>query len=1102
MLLALFSSSPVFAATLNVGSSQAYTAIQDAIDAASSGDTINVAAGTYMECIDFSGKTLEIVGAGSTTTEIDGWAMCGNAVTVDSGEGSGTTLEGFSISNPYNRGVYVEDSSLELHDVVIYGCGQTTLSAGGGLHVHGGWVGVYDSTVYYNVAKYGGNVYVSGGGDVEIQDSTVSYGQAYYGAGVFVDYDSTDGGSWLSLDGNNVESNFAYYNGGGLYGDERSTISTTGNTWEKNGGYYTDGSAIYVTTYSTLTVEGDTFDTNWADYYAQGYHGGAIYACNYSDVTSTDNTFTGNTAYYGGAVAAYFYTEFSEEGSLYEDNTGEGDGGALYVNQAYSEVTVENAIFDDNRSNSGYGGAIFAYYYSDLTVDDSEFSDNQSSDYGGAITQIYYGDLDVDESVFEDNTSGRGGGIFFDPVDTCTYDASLTDSTFEGNVVDGHGGGAYLKNGNAVELLDNTFEDNESTDNGKSGGGLYLHSSCELEARRNWFCTNTADNGGGAWSYKTSVSSEWTNNVFVENEANDYGGGLGLSNNQVVSFTNNTLVGNSATKGAALYMTSAWGDILNNIFAYGPAGKAVHGASSNVNSNSTFAYNDFFDNDDGDVGGTLSFSTTSNGNTTDQPDFVDYTYDGDCGNDDLHLAHGSDLIDAGDPSITDVDGTTSDIGAYGGPDAPIEDHDGDGYDNTVDCDDTDASTYPGAPETCDGNDNDCDGSADEGLGTDWYADSDGDSYGDPGTTVEDCAQPSGYVSNDHDCDDSEATVYPFAPEYCDGLNNDCDAFTDENAVDASWWWADVDGDGFGDASDETGACDRPTGYVDNDDDCDDTNSSAHPGAAEIWYDGVDEACDGGSDYDQDGDGYDSDTYGGDDCDDTDADVHPGANDAWYDGVDSDCAGNSDYDKDGDGHDSDNHGGDDCKDGNPSIHPGALEVCDNLKDDDCDGAVDEGNTWFYDKDGDGYGDATKTVDACDVPDGFVDNGDDCEDCDASINPGQDEAWYDGVDQDCDGNDDDQDGDGFVVTEDCDDVDPAIHPDALDDSADGIDQNCNGLDGEDELCEDPYDTGACDHDGPGNGPHDKFGGNCSSAPADGAPLGLAALLLGLMVRRRRA
>ena len=83
------------------------------------------------------------------------------------------------------------------------------------------------------------------------------------------------------------------------------------------------------------------------------------------------------------------------------------------------------------------------------------------------------------------------------------------------------------------------------------------------------------------------------------------------------------------------------------------------------------------------------------------------------------------------------------------------------------------------------------------------------------------------------------------------------------------------------------------GYTHEDsdgDDCNDRNAYVHPGAEEIWYDGIDQDCDDGSDFDADLDGYDRSIYGGTDCDDTDASVYPGAKDPPEDGVDQDCDG--------------------------------------------------------------------------------------------------------------------------------------------------------------------------------------------------------------------
>ena len=119
-----------------------------------------------------------------------------------------------------------------------------------------------------------------------------------------------------------------------------------------------------------------------------------------------------------------------------------------------------------------------------------------------------------------------------------------------------------------------------------------------------------------------------------------------------------------------------------------------------------------------------------------------------------------------------------------------------GYTSSAgDCDDSNADIYPGAPELPgDGLDNDCDTLIDEGLLQTWYADSDGDSYGNPSDTTQSCLQPSGYVTDSSDCNDAENTVYPGAPELCDGLDNDCDALIDEGLLQT--WYADSDGDSY------------------------------------------------------------------------------------------------------------------------------------------------------------------------------------------------------------------------------------------------------------------------------------------------------------------
>ncbi|MBK9368909.1 MAG: hypothetical protein IPN01_21850 [Deltaproteobacteria bacterium] len=392
---------------------------------------------------------------------------------------------------------------------------------------------------------------------------------------------------------------------------------------------------------------------------------------------------------------------------------------------------------------------------------------------------------------------------------------------------------------------------------------------------------------------------------------------------------------------------------------------------------------------------------------------------------------------------------------------PVEvnqDEDGDGVEFEEDCDDLNAEVFPGAPELCDGLDNDCDGSVDDepSDAPAWHADADGDGYGDPNSAVVACEAPAGLIADNSDCDDATTTVNPAAAEVCDGLDNNCDGLADgEDAADAATWHNDDDGDGYGDLATAQRACEAPEGTIADATDCDDDDDDVNPGATERCATAEDDDCDGQVNED---DAPDATVWYGDadldgfgdaavttlacaqpsgavsdatDCDDRDFGVNPDAEEVC-DGLDNNCDGSTDgvdasdikiwyTDADTDGF------GDpasiqracdapkgavadstDCDDGDDDVNPDAAELCDGL-DNNCDGSTDGADAtdteiWYTDADKDGFGDATSIQRACDAPTGTVADDDDCDDGDDEINPDADELC-DGQDNDCDGSVDD-------------------------------------------------------------------------------------------------
>jgi predicted outer membrane repeat protein len=482
--------SPASATIIQVPS--AHATIQAGINAATPGDTVQVAPGTYTGAsnrnLDFNGKNILLrSSAGALTTIID----CQGAARgfrFHSGETALAVVQGFMIRNGNAGGDIGGGMSIENASPTVRNCVFTSNQA-----INGGHVAIMDASPLFSACLFGDGSAINGGGAVH-----------------------AEGASSPSFLNCALGQNTAPFGGGLHFGGSACSATLTGCTFTANSsvsygaGLWAHGSA--------LTMKRCTWSENTAK------RGAGLYCVEGASAALDSCSFTMNTA-------------------------GESGGGAFFDNPL--SVSVTHTDFTGNRAvtvaNQNRGGGLYCNGTDAFLMADCTFTNNTvvgtGNDGGGGGAFYRSGPpVDVVRCTFSGNSAGYGGGAVM-------YDARLQDCEFTDNTAVRQGGGLSATLQSA--LIRCTFTRNHAT----WGGGASAQGEDSLVVQECTFGDNTATSTGGAF-YRTGVWADITSSLFHGNSAGAGGAiyaaiALGPGETRI---SDCTMYDNSAGQGSALFI--------------------------------------------------------------------------------------------------------------------------------------------------------------------------------------------------------------------------------------------------------------------------------------------------------------------------------------------------------------------------------------------------------------------------------------------------------------------------------------------------------------------------------------------------------------------
>ncbi len=421
-----------------------YSTIQAAIDDTDIDGmtTVLVADGTYTENINFGGRAITVISvSGYSVTAIDGNAT-GTVVTFNSGEGSGSVLDGFTIQNggsvTYGGGIYLTGSSPVIKNCNIF---NNNATHGPGIYMISSSPTIDTCLFSNNTSVFDGAIYAVSSSRPTISNCTFTGNQVRWGGGIFIaDTAGTATFTNLIMTGNNANSGAGLYIrnstvnvtdlnissntgaiGGGIHIEGSSVVTIDGSCNISNNSIAFDGGGINITGSSTLNITGCTIEGN------SGRWGGGFRIIS-SEVNITGSSILNNSATFGGGINSIGTSTVTITNSLIVGNTALAGGG---ITTEGTTLNLMNSTIANNSSTS-HGSAIDVNTSNTITITNAIFDGNSTS---VTVNEIQGADsiLDMDYSIYSTTLDSVG-------TDNIGLNMVSTPPFF----VDGAGGNYYL----------------------------------------------------------------------------------------------------------------------------------------------------------------------------------------------------------------------------------------------------------------------------------------------------------------------------------------------------------------------------------------------------------------------------------------------------------------------------------------------------------------------------------------------------------------------------------------------------------------------------------------------------------------------------------